>query len=302
MEYSSTPVNKIQPKKDSTTSLSTENSLLSNNNNSLQPTTRSGLRNSDSWARKRALMHRDYQWTTTVEGVETTTNNNDNNRTSESYNSTVSSDSTRNNDQTKSSTSRKVKLDSKVDSSDSIQNIILRRRRSSRRLPEIPSNCNISSNSNENDQIDENKYPLSSCTSDDYPLQSIHENSIYNHPMCSKSIDSDSSLTARSLYSKLQHSHQSPNTKSVDLSNLTRRKSCLVVNSTLLPQRSLDYPCIVRKAPDLSDIVRQRMLNSKISKQQQGDNFSLSLEREHVPRVPRKIIIRQDNSIEIALR
>ncbi|CAF4434549.1 unnamed protein product, partial [Adineta steineri] len=46
---------------------------------------------------------------------------------------------------------------------------------------------------------------------------------------------------------------------------------------------------------------RRRMLYSKISKQQQGDSFSISLEREHVPKVPRKIIIRQDNSIEIAL-
>ncbi|CAF3470802.1 unnamed protein product, partial [Rotaria sp. Silwood2] len=43
------------------------------------------------------------------------------------------------------------------------------------------------------------------------------------------------------------------------------------------------------------------MLYSKMNKQQQGNNFSISLEREHVPKVPRKIIIRQDNSIEISL-
>ena len=104
------------------------------------------------------------------------------------------------------------------------------------------------------------------------------------------------------MHPKLSSTHQSNNAKSVDLSNLNRQKSSLVVNNGLLPQRSIDYPCIVRKAPDLSDIVRRRMLYSKISKQQQGENFSLSLEREHIPKVPRKIIIRQDNSIEIALR
>ena len=32
-----------------------------------------------------------------------------------------------------------------------------------------------------------------------------------------------------------------------------------------------------------------------------GESFSSSVERDHIPKVPRKIIIRQDNSIEICL-
>ncbi|CAF2557883.1 unnamed protein product [Rotaria sp. Silwood2] len=300
MDYFSTPI--------ITTPSITENSFISNNNDNnnhhQQQTNSTGVRNSDTWARKRTLMHRDYQWTTTLEDVESITNNN-NNQYNSTCNPTVLSDSTTNSltyKDKKNSSSSSTRINSKTDSS----NAVLRRRRSSRRLPEIPLNCKILSNNNQNtNSIDEIKFlpssSSSSYTSHEQPSQIVHENSLCNRSTCSKSINSDSSLASRLIHTKLLHTHQSPNTKSVDLSNLTRRKSFLIVNNTLLPQRSLDYPCIVRKAPDLSDIVRQRMLYSKMSKQQQGENFSLSLEREHVPKVPRKIIIRQDNSIEIAL-
>ncbi|CAF1054232.1 unnamed protein product [Rotaria sordida] len=291
IDYFSTPI--------ITTQSITENSLISNNNNNnnnnnnYQQIHHTSNRHSDTWARKRALMHRDYQWTTTLDDVESITNNNP----------TVLLESiTHTNQKFLSSSLPSTKTNSKTDSF----NVGLRRRRSSRRLPEIPSNSKISSNNNETIYIDEIKFQpspsSSSSTSHNNEQQSsqlIHENSICNNR--SKTINSDSSLPSRSIHTKLLHTHQSQNTKSVDLANLTRRKSFLIINNTLLPQRSLDYPCIVRKAPDLSDIVRQRMLYSRMSKQQQGEHFSLSLEREHVPKVPRKIIIRQDNSIEIAL-
>ncbi|CAF0986719.1 unnamed protein product [Rotaria sp. Silwood1] len=302
MDYFSTP---IITTPSVTEDFSLPNNNNNNNNNNQERTNHADVRNSDTWARKRTLMHRDYQWTTTLDDVESIANNNDNNnnRYNSIHNPTVLSNLTTNSltyTGQKNSSSSSKKTNTKSDSS----NVVLRRRHSSRRLPEIPLNCKISSNDDETNRIEEIEFPLPSSsslyTTHEQPSQLIHENSPCNRSTCSKSTDSDSSLASRLVHTKLLHTHQSQNTKSVDLSNLTRRKSFLIVNNTLLPQRSLDYPCIVRKAPDLSDIVRQRMLYAKISKQQ-GENFSLSLEREHVPKVPRKIIIRQDNSIEIAL-
>jgi hypothetical protein len=295
MDYFSTSMIMTQSINNITAPLIIENSTESNNNNkNLRRTSRSGFKNSDTWARKRALMHRGYEWTTTFESEESVGNKD------EYYivNNTTSLPDSRTNS---SSSPTTIMKNSKTDSSNHIPYDILRRRRSSRRLPEIP----ISSNNNETNIPEEFVFTSSSYSSGEYPSQPIRENSISNRSNRSKSIDSDSSLKTRSVHPKLLHIHQSLNAKSVDVSNLTRQKSFLVVNNNnnnLLPQRSLDYPCIVRKAHDLSDMVRRRMLYSKISKQQQGDNFSLSLEREHVPKVPRKIIIRQDNSIEIALR
>ena len=183
------------------------------------------------------------------------------------------------------------------DSPSPIPSHVLRRRRSSaRRLPAIPADSIMQiDSSNFNDELFNTAIP-------EHPAPPLRENSLGNRSTRSKSIDSESSAIARTAQTKLLQAHQTQNAKSIDISNLNRRKSLLAVNENLLPQRSLDYPYIVRKAQDLSDIVRRRMLYTKINKQQQGDNYSMSLEREHVPKVPRKIIIRQDNSIEIALR
>jgi hypothetical protein len=291
MDYFATSMITTQSINNSTTPLTT-------NKNNLRRTSRSGLRNSDAWARKRTLMHRGHQWTTTCEGLEEITDYDQ----YENFKNTASlSDSLAYEDQQNvSSSSTTMLINSKGDLSNHKPSDILRRRRSSRRLPEIPT---TSSNNIETNLSDEILFTSSSLnSSSEYPSQPIRENSVSTRSNRSKSIDSDSSLKTRSIHTKLVNTHQSQNAKSVDLSNLTRQKSFLVINNSLLPQRSLDYPYIVRKAQDLSGIVRRRMLYSKISKQQQGENFSLSLEREHVPKVPRKIIIRQDNSIEIALR
>ena len=268
-------------------------------------TSRSGLSNSDTWVRKRALMHRGYQWTTTFEALESSGSNDvatdkeaSNARTPAPQSS--SSSLSRSSQANSYSPPATMLVNTKSESPNQIPSNLLRRRRSSRRLPEIPSHGGNSRNiaMDETSTSDEIVLPYSMA---DYPPQRIRDNSLSNRSTRSKSIDSDTSIKTRSIHLKLGHTHQSPNAKSVDLSNLMQQKSSLIINNGLLPQRSLDYPCIVRKAPDLSDIVRRRMLYSRISKQQ-GDNFSLSLEREHVPKVPRKIIIRQDNSIEIALR
>lgn len=264
------------------------------NHSNLRRKSRSGLRNAETWARKRALMQRGYEWTTTFEGTE----QNKNGPVYPNFDNTTSlSDSFPYTEQLAKS--------AKVDTSNRIVQDTLRRRRSSRRLPQIPPNHPPSSNhATELNRSDELIYNTSSSqhSSGEHPSHPVRDSSLSNRSNRSKSIDSDSSLKTRSSHSKLAHAHQSPNAKSMDVSNLDRRKSLLIIsNNSLLPQRSLDYPCIVRKAQDLSDIVRRRMLYSKISKQQ-GDSFSMSLEREHVPKVPRKIIIRQDNSIEIALR
>jgi hypothetical protein len=283
MDYFSTSMIMTQPINNSTKPLITEHCIGSNDKNNIR---RPVVRNSDTWARKRALMQRSYQWTTTFEGAEL---NND---------QLIDHDLSYT-DQHNSFSSPTGMI---INSSNHIPSDMLRRRRSSRRLPEIPSNYMTSSNNNGTNITDEAIFTSSSHSSTEYPSQPLRENSLSNRSNRSKSIDSDSSLKIRSVHPKLVHTHQSQNAKSVDVSNLNRQKSFLVVNDNLLPQRSLDYPCIVRKAQDLSDFVRRRMLYTKISKQQQGENFSLSLEREHVPKVPRKIIIRQDNSIEIALR
>ena len=268
-------------------------------------TSRSGLSNADTWVRKRALMHRGYQWTTTFEALESSGSNDavtdketSNTRTQAPKSS--SSSLSRSSHQNSYSPPATMFVNTKSESPNQIASNLLRRRRSSRRLPELPSHVTNSRNNamDETSASDEIVLPHSMA---DYPPQRIRDNSLSNRSTRSKSIDSDTSIKTRSVHLKLGQTHQSPNAKSVDLSNLMHPKSSLIIDNTLLPQRSLDYPCIVRKAPDLSDIVRRRMLYSRISKQQ-GDNFSLSLEREHVPKVPRKIIIRQDNSIEIALR
>ncbi|RNA22653.1 hypothetical protein BpHYR1_025089 [Brachionus plicatilis] len=116
----------------------------------------------------------------------------------------------------------------------------------------------------------------------------------------SRSIDSIDSLNRPKLKNELAKL----TTKSVDFAKLNEKKNSnfIFVNS-ILPQRSIDYPCIVRKAPKLSDIVRKRLLFQKVSRGATllGESFSNSIEKDHVPKAPRKIIIRQDNSIEISL-
>jgi hypothetical protein len=260
-------------------------------------TNRSSLRNSDSWARKRALMHRGYEWTTTLDRENSMkTNHQKVESNMKSLPNSITNSSTHTNQQEKLPSSP-------MDSKSGLSSHLSRRRRSSRRLPAIPADNTMFINSPNDDNItDDVTLTSSSHSSTEYPYHPLRENSLSNRSNRSRSIDSESSLKTRSTHAKLLHTHQSQNAKSIDVSHLTRQKSFLVVNNnSLLPQRSLDYPCIVRKAQDLSDIVRRRMLYSKINKQQQGENFSISLEREHVPKVPRKIIIRQDNSIEIAL-
>lgn len=77
-----------------------------------------------------------------------------------------------------------------------------------------------------------------------------------------------------------------------------------VQKSLYTPQRSIDYPYILRKTPKLSDIVRKRLLFQKVSRHATlfGDwNVNSSTEKEHVPKAVRKMIIRQDNSIEISM-
>ncbi|CAF3060393.1 unnamed protein product [Rotaria sp. Silwood2] len=291
--------------------LLTENESVSANkymtdNYNRRRTSRSSLRNSDSWARKRALLHRGYQWTTTLDREPSINNNN--NQMIESHfsnnikslpNSINKSSAHTNQEENRPSTETPIIADSK---SNNTPNSLFHRRRSSRRLPEIPAINTSNKNSSNNDTVaDDLTLTSSSHSSTEYPCQLIQENSLSTYSNRSKSIDSETSCKSRSSHAKLLHAHQTLNAKSIDISNLARQKSFLIINNTLLPQRSLDYPCIVRKAQDLSDIVRTRMLYSKMNKQQQGNNFSISLEREHVPKVPRKIIIRQDNSIEISL-
>jgi len=275
------------------------------NNNNRPRTSRSSLRNSDSWARKRALMHRGYEWTTTLDRENSPKTNHPMaeyhlSKNMKSLPNSITNSSTHTNQQEQSpSSSISMSINSKSNSPNHIPSNLLRRRRSSRRLPAIPADTAILNSSNNDNITDDATITSSSHSSTEYPYQPLRENSLINR---SKSIDSEPSLKNRLVHPKLLHTHQTQTAKSIDLSKLTRQKSCLIVNNTLLPQRSLDYPCIVRKTQDLSDIVRRRMLYTKINKQQQGENCSISLEREHVPKVPRKIIIRQDNSIEIALR
>ena len=265
-------------------------------------TSRSGLRNSQSWARKRALMQRGCEWTTTLdrENLASQKDQMTEYRMLSNMTSLPSTLVSTNHQERSSSTSTTISASSKSDSSTPISSNLLRRRRSSRRLPAIPADSIMQIDpSSVEASVNDDLFNVSPM---DYPSHPVRENSLGNRSSRSKSIDSESSNKIRSVHTKLLETHQTQNAKSIDVSNLARRKSFLAVNDSLLPQRSLDYPYIVRKAQDLSDIVRRRMLYSKISKQQQGDNYSMSLEREHVPKVPRKIIIRQDNSIEIALR
>jgi hypothetical protein len=314
MDYFSLSMLTKQSSNSSTEPLIIENESVSVDipiidNTNRRRTSRSSLRNSDSWARKRALMQRGYEWTTTLDRENSMKTNHQmaeyylSNNMKSLPNSITNSSTHTNQKETSPSSPIQMSTDSKYSSPNDIPSNLLRRRRSSRRLPAIPADIITHTNSSNNDNInDDITVTSSSHSSTEYPYHPLRENSLSNRSNRSKSIDSESSLKNRSLHTKLVETHQSQNAKSIDASHLTRRKSCLVVANPLIPQRSLDYPCIVRKTHDLSDIVRRRMLYTKITKQQQGENFNISLEREHVPKVPRKIIIRQDNSIEIALR
>ena len=238
-------------------------------------------------------MHRNYQWTTTMKVDESAANNH------HQYHRKRTSVVNTNENRSSSLSSTKIK----IDSSNSVSNDIFHRQRSSRRLPAIPSNSKISTNDQEIINHSNNiKLTSLSCTSSEHSPQPIDESYTCNGSIYSKSMDSNSFVTSCPLNKTLLHKNLTQDTKSIDLTNLTQQKSFLNINDSLITQRSQDYPCIVRKTPVLSDIVRRRMLYTKISKQQQRENFSLSLEREHVPKVPKKIIVRQDNSLEIALR
>ena len=252
--------------------------------NTRRRTSRSSLRNSDTWARKRTLMQRGYEWTTTLDRESSMKANH---QTVEYHTSShmkslpnsISNSSTHTNEQETSPLD--IPINNKSGSPSHVPSNLLRRRRSSRRLPAIPANTVPLTNPSNNENIaDDTIITSSSHSSTEHPQHPLRENSLSNRSNRSKSIDSDSSLKTRSLHTKLLLTHQTQNAKSMDVSNLNRQKSFLAVNNTLLPQRSLDYPCIVRKAQDLSDIVRRRMLYTKINKQQQGENFSISMERE----------------------
>ncbi len=70
--------------------------------------------------------------------------------------------------------------------------------------------------------------------------------------------------------------------------------------------RSIDYPYIVRKTPDLSDVVRKRLLFQKATRninrlREMAGDSNQSMEKEHVPKAVRRMVIRQDNSIEVSL-
>ena len=95
--------------------------------------------------------------------------------------------------------------------------------------------------------------------------------------------------------------------KSVDLTavaDMAQKSNFKLIHGSIISaQRSIDYPYIKRKNPPLSEIVRKRLLFKKLSHDlaNSGDSFSNSVEKEHVPKTVRRIIIRQDNSIEIAI-
>ncbi len=165
----------------------------------------------------------------------------------------------------------------------------------------------ININNNNTSTIVENKTPLNliekrkklKLNQIKSSTQSTNKSSIDNF---SKSIDSTSSLK--------RNKNNEPKlaklvaTKSFDLGNNRDESSHMNASNLILPltlkspQRSIDYPCILRKTPKLSDIVRKRLLYQKVCK---GINMMDSMEKEHVPKTPRKIIIRQDNSIEISI-
>ena len=272
-----------------TDSVHLNTSLMDNESN--RHATRSSFKNSASWTRKRALMQRSYQWTATLE------QENSMNKLTKTH---VSNNT---NQQNLPLYSEEMTTNTKSNSFNHIPSNLVCRRHSSRRLPQIPLVNDNQKNSSKNDElIDDIRVASPLVTLNQQSHQSSQENSFDNYGNRSKSIVSESLLEGRTVHTKLLPTNQIQNVQSIDPSNIVREKPSLAVNGTPLPQCSFDYPCIVRKMQDLSNIIRTQMLYSKLTKQQQRSVFSESLEREHVPKVPRKIIIRQNNSIEIALR
>ena len=133
-----------------------------------------------------------------------------------------------------------------------------------------------------------------------------------------KSKSLDSSKTASELQSpnspvtrdnSIKHKNKDNrlNFSSVDvnIASFFEKRNLNIFDSIPSSQRSIDYPYIVRKNhPNLSDIVRKRLLFEKINHKMSlfGEAFSNSIEKDHVPKQQRTIVIRKDNSIEIKLR
>lgn len=123
------------------------------------------------------------------------------------------------------------------------------------------------------------------------------------------SLDCNDSLKIKDEKPSLQHKHFSKSIDSlIEQQNSAKNflsPSFKSVNKSLYsPQRSIDYPYILRKTPKLSDMVRKRLLFQKVSRHTTlfGEwRMNSSTEKEHVPKAIRKMIIRQDNSIEISM-
>ncbi len=161
MDYFSLSMLTKQSTNSSTEPLLTENERASIDlpitENNCRRTSRSGLRYSDSWARKRTLMQRGYEWTTTLDrenSMKTNYQTGDHPLTSnmKSLPNSITNSSTHTNQHDQSSPPPiKISINSKSDSPESIPSNLLRRRRSSRRLPDIPAdNITLINSANNN--------------------------------------------------------------------------------------------------------------------------------------------------------
>jgi hypothetical protein len=120
-------------------------------------------------------------------------------------------------------------------------------------------------------------------------------------------LQSPNSPVARDNSVKHKNKDNRLNFSSVDvnIASFFEKRNLNIFDSIPSSQRSIDYPYIVRKNhPNLSDIVRKRLLFEKINHKMSlfGEAFSNSIEKDHVPKQQRTIVIRKDNSIEIKLR
>ena len=126
-------------------------------------------------------------------------------------------------------------------------------------------------------------------------------------------LDCNGSLDVKKRFENLDHTFvkltSKSYSKSIDIIDKSKMKSTLTLEINLdhysksERQRSIDYPYIVRKTPNLSDVVRKRLLFQKVTRNALllGESISSSTEKEHIPKAVRRIIIRQDNSIEVSL-
>jgi hypothetical protein len=124
-----------------------------------------------------------------------------------------------------------------------------------------------------------------------------------NNQLVKMMSQNEKSQSAAAAASSKKRDDSLPNEKTAKIIEEDIKASRLIkkLSITNREERSVDYSCILRKTGNLSEIVRKRMLLKKMASCNTDkstrslfrNNFSYSLEKDHIPKVERRLIIRK---------